>query len=54
MYCDTINYPQIVHTNVLDRPIGLLFLGKKEMLDIKTLEKYGAVKYLTLTDVFGY
>ena len=36
------------------KPAAILILGKKENLDIKTLEKYGTVKYLTLKDVFGY
>ena len=27
---------------------------KKDGLDIKTLEKYGKVTYLTLEDIFGY
>jgi len=41
-------------TNVKNKPNSILVLGKKDLLDIKTLEKYGTVKYLTLTDVFGY
>ncbi len=32
----------------------ILVLGKKELLDIKTLETYGPVKYLSLKEVFGY
>ncbi|MCD6065638.1 MAG: peptidase domain protein [Bacteroidetes bacterium] len=39
---------------VKDLPLTVLVLGKKDKLDIKTLEKYGTVKYLTLKDVFGY
>ena len=39
---------------IKNKPSSILILGKKEMLDIKTLEKYGNVKYLTLKDVFGY
>ena len=39
---------------IKNKPAAILILGKKEMLDIKTLEKYGTVKYLTLKDVFGY
>ncbi len=31
-----------------------LVLGKKEGLDIKTLESYGKITYLTLDDIFGY
>ncbi len=32
----------------------IMVLGDKNALDIKTLEKYGPVKFLTLEDVFGY
>lgn len=39
---------------IKNKPAAILILGKKDMLDIKTLEKYGTVKYLTLKDVFGY
>lgn len=35
-------------------PKTVLVIGKKEKLDMKTLEKYGTVKFLTLKDVFGY
>jgi predicted Zn-dependent peptidase len=35
-------------------PYSLLILGKKDLLDLKTLEKYGNIKYVTLTDIFGY
>ena len=31
-----------------------LVLGKKDGLDMKTLESYGKVTYLTLQDIFGY
>jgi predicted Zn-dependent peptidase len=41
-------------TKIKNKPAAILILGKKEMLDIKTLEKYGTVNYLTLKDVFGY
>jgi predicted Zn-dependent peptidase len=37
-----------------NQKFNIMVLGKKDLLDIKTLEKYGKVKYLTLTDVFGY
>ncbi|MBS1638159.1 MAG: insulinase family protein [Bacteroidetes bacterium] len=40
--------------NIKDKPNAILVLGKKDALDIKTLEKYGKVQYLTLKDVFGY
>lgn len=41
-------------TKIKGAPYSLLILGKKDMLDTKTLEKYGTIKYLSLTDVFGY
>jgi hypothetical protein len=39
---------------IKNKPTSILVLGKKDALDIKTLEKYGTIKYLTLKDVFGY
>lgn len=39
---------------IKNKPTSILVLGKKDLLDMKTLEKYGTVKYLTLKDVFGY
>ncbi|MBI3519754.1 MAG: insulinase family protein [Bacteroidetes bacterium] len=39
---------------IKNKPTSILVLGKKDVLDIKTLEKYGTVKFLTLKDVFGY
>ncbi|MHB8261023.1 MAG: M16 family metallopeptidase [Bacteroidia bacterium] len=41
-------------TYVKPLPLTLLLVGKKDLLDSKTLEKYGQVKYLTLKEVFGY
>ncbi|MCF8424411.1 MAG: insulinase family protein [Bacteroidia bacterium] len=41
-------------SKIKNKPASILILGKKELLDIKTIEKYGTVKYLTLNDVFGY
>ncbi len=32
----------------------VLVIGKKESLDLKTLEKYGKVTFLSLPDIFGY
>ena len=32
----------------------VLVVGKKESLDMKTLEKYGKVSFLSLSDIFGY
>lgn len=39
---------------IKNKSASILVLGKKDLLDIKTLEKYGTVKYLSLKDVFGY
>jgi hypothetical protein len=36
------------------KPYTILVLGKKDGLNIKTLEKYGKVSYLSLEDIFGY
>lgn len=41
-------------SKIKNKATSILILGKKELLDVKTLEKYGTVKYLTLKDVFGY
>ena len=40
--------------NIKGKPTTVLVLGKKENLDLKVLEKYGTVKFLTLKEVFGY
>lgn len=40
--------------NVKGKPTTVLVLGKKDGLDMKVLEKYGTVKFLTLKEVFGY
>ncbi|MDP4266835.1 MAG: insulinase family protein [Bacteroidota bacterium] len=39
---------------VKDNNYNILVLGNKKNLDIKTLEKYGEIKYLSLSDIFGY
>lgn len=41
-------------TKIKGKPSSYLILGKKDLLDTKTLEKYGTIKYLTLKEVFGY
>ena len=41
-------------THLKERKYNVLTLGKKEALDLKTLEKYGTVTFLTLEDIFGY
>ncbi len=40
--------------HIKNKKYTIVVLGKKENLDIKTLEKYGKVTFLTLEDVFGY
>lgn len=40
--------------HVKNRNYTILVLGKKELLDMKVLEGYGNVTFLTLQDVFGY
>ncbi len=37
-----------------NRKYNIMILGKKNELDVKTLESYGKVNYLDLKDVFGY
>ena len=39
---------------IKNKPATILILGKKDVLDIKAIEKYGTIKYLTLKEVFGY
>jgi predicted Zn-dependent peptidase len=41
-------------TYVKNLPVTVLVVGKKDLLDQKSLEKYGTVKFLTLKEVFGY
>jgi predicted Zn-dependent peptidase len=40
--------------NLKDKNYSILVLGKKEKLDIPTLEKFGKVQFLTLEEIFGY
>ncbi|HET6243931.1 MAG: insulinase family protein [Bacteroidetes bacterium] len=39
---------------IKNKKYTLLVLGNKDKLDMKTLEKYGKVKFLTLEEIFGY
>jgi hypothetical protein len=41
-------------SSIKGKPTTVLVLGKKSLLDLKTLEKYGSVRFLTLEEVFGY
>ncbi|MCC6866607.1 MAG: insulinase family protein [Ignavibacteria bacterium] len=40
--------------NIKNSKYTILVLGDKNKLDIKTLSKYGNIKYLTLEEIFGY
>jgi predicted Zn-dependent peptidase len=40
--------------NIKGKPTTVLVVGKKDRLDMKILEKYGTIKFLTLKEVFGY
>jgi predicted Zn-dependent peptidase len=40
--------------NIANKAYTLSVLGSKEKLDMKVLEKYGPVKTLSLTEIFGY
>ncbi len=39
---------------IKNKPATYLVIGKKDLLDTKTLEKYGNIKFLTLKEIFGY
>jgi predicted Zn-dependent peptidase len=41
-------------THLKEKQYTILAIGKKELLDMKTLEKYGKVTFLSLEDIFGY
>ncbi len=41
-------------TRFRNKPHTMLVLGKKEHLDMETLNKYGEVSFLTLDEIFGY
>jgi predicted Zn-dependent peptidase len=41
-------------TYVKNKKFNIMVLGNKNLLDVKTLEKYGPVTPLTLEEIFGY
>jgi predicted Zn-dependent peptidase len=52
-----LNFPEIkafAETHLKNKSYNVLAVGKKDALDIKTLEKYGPVTFLTLEEIFGY
>lgn len=48
---DLKNFEQ---THMKNKPYNVLAIGKKSALDLKTLEKYGPVTFLSLEEIFGY
>lgn len=40
--------------HVKEKQYTVLVIGKKDSLDMKTLEKYGKVTFVTLEEIFGY
>lgn len=50
-YDDVKNFQE---QSIKGKPKTVLVLGKKDLLDLKALEQYGPVKFLTLKEVFGY
>jgi predicted Zn-dependent peptidase len=53
----TLNFESVKNfhiTKIKGKPTTVLVLGKKDNLDLKVLEKYGTVKFLSLKEVFGY
>jgi predicted Zn-dependent peptidase len=52
-----LNFSQIKtfeETHLKGKQYNVLAIGKKDALDLKTLEKYGPVTFLTLEEIFGY
>ncbi len=41
-------------TNIKGKPVTILVMGDKNVIDLKMLEKYGKVKVLSLLEIFGY
>jgi predicted Zn-dependent peptidase len=41
-------------SHLKNKQYTVLVVGKKDGLDMKTLEKYGKINFLTLEDIFGY
>lgn len=50
-FADVKNFEE---QNLKGKSYTVLVLGKKDGLDIKTLEKYGKVSFVSLEDIFGY
>jgi predicted Zn-dependent peptidase len=48
---DIINFEQ---SNMARKPYRYLILGDEKELDMKSLEKIGPIRRLTLEDIFGY
>ena len=39
---------------IAHRPYTIMVIGNKKNMDLKALEKYGKINFLTLRDIFGY
>jgi predicted Zn-dependent peptidase len=39
---------------ISNKPTTIVMIGKKQNLDIKVIEKYGPVKFITLKEIFGF
>ncbi|HXP52331.1 MAG TPA: hypothetical protein VN922_20420, partial [Bacteroidia bacterium] len=39
---------------IAKQPYTILVMGNKKDIDMKALEKYGKVTFLTMQDIFGY
>lgn len=48
------NIKTFEQTHLKEKRYTILVVGKKESLDMKTLEKYGKVTFLNLEEIFGY
>ncbi len=40
--------------NIANQPHTILVMGNKKDIDLKALEKYGKITFLTMQDIFGY
>lgn len=48
------NIKSFQQTRIKNKKYNIMVLGSKSNLDLKTLENYGEITYLTLSDIFGY
>ena len=56
-FLNTISKEQLMDfakKHIANKKMGIFVLGSKESLDMKALEKYGKVNFLTFNDLFAY